>query len=176
MSSVSDMIYNTARMKSTFGSAQKDLFKIVDKLIENDNVKKLLYYQDKNSLDKPNLTAEQSIDLIHKNIRVIPRLPIEEDVKSYIIIGFDNFVPNETNPVYRDNIITFDVLCHLDTWIMSDYKLRPYLIMGEIDGMINKKKLNGIGTAEFIGANQLILSDELAGFTLTYKVINDADR
>ena len=45
--------------------------------------------------------------------------------------------------------------------------------MGEIDGMLNKSQLNGIGTVEFIGANQLLLSSDLAGFSLTYRVIND---
>ena len=45
--------------------------------------------------------------------------------------------------------------------------------MGEIDGMLNNSKLNGIGTIDFIGANQLLLSSELAGFSLTYRVIND---
>ena len=94
-------------------------------------------------------------------------------MQSYIIIGFDGFATNANNPEYRDNIITFDIICHLDSWVMENYQLRPYLIMGEIDGMLNNSKLNGIGTIDFIGANQLLLSSDLAGFSLTYRVIND---
>ena len=35
--------------------------------------------------------------------------------------------------------------------------------------MLNNKKLTGIGTLEFLGANQIILSDEFAGLTLMYQ-------
>lgn len=159
--------------ETTFLTAQKDLFKIVQKFINNEKLKKLLFYPVKDALDRKNLTSEETLGLLHKNIRVIPKLQVNEDVQSYIIIGFDGFTTNANNPEYRDNIITFDVICHLDSWVMENYQLRPYLIMGEIDGMLNNSKLNGIGTVEFIGANQLLLSSELAGFSLTYRVIND---
>ena len=159
--------------KTTFATAQKDLFKITEKFIENENLKKLLFHQSKDALDQECLTDAETIGLLHKNIRVIPQLPIDEEVMSYVIVTFDNFTTNAKNPEFRDNIITFDVICHLDTWVMNNYQLRPYMIMGEIDGMFNKKKLNGIGTVEFMSANQLLLSGELAGFTLMYRVIND---
>ena len=159
--------------ETTFLTAQKDLFKIVQKFINNEKLKKLLFYPVKDALDRKDLTSEETLGLLHKNIRVIPKLQVSEDVQSYIIIGFDGFITNAKNPEYRDNIITFDVICHFDSWVMENYQLRPYLIMGEIDGMLNKSKLNGIGTVEFIGANQLLLSSDLAGFSLTYRVIND---
>ena len=159
--------------ETTFLTAQKDLFKIVQKFINNEKLKKLLFYPVKDDLDRKDLTSEETLGLLHKNIRVIPKLQVSEDVQSYIIIGFDGFITNAKNPEYRDNIITFDVICHFDSWVMENYQLRPYLIMGEIDGMLNKSKLNGIGTVEFISANQLLLSSDLAGFSLTYRVIND---
>ena len=159
--------------ETTFLTAQKDLFKIVQKFINNEKLKKLLFYPVKDALDRKDLTSEETLGLLHKNIRVIPKLQVNEDVQSYIIIGFDGFTTNVKNPEYRDNIITFDVICHFDSWVMENYQLRPYLIMGEIDGMLNKSKLNGIGTVEFISANQLLLSSDLAGFSLTYRVIND---
>ena len=159
--------------ETTFLTAQKDLFKIVQKFINNEKLKKLLFYPVKDALDRKDLTSEETLGLLHKNIRVIPKLQVNEDVQSYIIIGFDGFTTNTKNPEYRDNIITFDVICHFDSWVMENYQLRPYLIMGEIDGMLNKSKLNGIGTVEFISANQLLLSSDLAGFSLTYRVIND---
>ena len=159
--------------ETTFLTAQKDLFKIVQKFINNEKLKKLLFYPVKDALDRKDLTSEETLGLLHKNIRVIPKLQVSEDVQSYIIIGFDGFITNAKNPEFRDNIITFDVICHFDSWVMENYQLRPYLIMGEIDGMLNKSKLNGIGTVEFISANQLLLSSDLAGFSLTYRVIND---
>lgn len=53
---------------------------------------------------------------------------------------------------------------------MLDFDLRPYRIAAEIDTIINNKKLTGIGRTEFLGCNQIILSDEFAGLTLMYMV------
>ena len=38
--------------------------------------------------------------------------------------------------------------------------------------MFNEKHLTGIGELQFLGANQLILNDEFAGFTLIYQAIH----
>ncbi len=159
--------------KSSFLTAEKDLFNIVDKLLSNENLKRLLYYPTRDALDKPPLTQDETTAMIHKNIRVVPRLKIDETVESYIIISFDDFMTNENNPEFRDNLIIFDVICHIDTWAMQNYQIRPYKIMGEIDGMLNGKKLNGFGTVEFINAKQIVLNSELAGYTIMYRVVND---
>jgi len=37
--------------------------------------------------------------------------------------------------------------------------LRPYKIAGEIDAMLNKTKLTGIGEVEFQGADDLLLNE-----------------
>lgn len=159
--------------QTTFLTAQKDLFKLVQKFINNEDLKRLLYYPTKDALNRPALTSEQTLGLIHKNIRVTPKLPLDEDIQAYVIISFDGFTPNNNNPEFRDNLITFDIICHMDYWVMENYQLRPYMIMGEIDGMLNKNKLNGIGNIDFVGANQLLLSEDLAGFSLMYRVVND---
>ena len=43
--------------------------------------------------------------------------------------------------------------------------------------MFNNKHLTGIGKLEFMGANQIILNDEYAGFSLMYQAIHgDEDK
>ena len=44
--------------ETTFLTAQKDLFKIVQKFINNEKLKKLLFYPVKDALDRKNLTSE----------------------------------------------------------------------------------------------------------------------
>ena len=51
-------------------------------------------------------------------------------------------------------------------------QLRPYRIAAEIDSMFNDKHLTGIGTLQFLGANQIILNDEFAGLTVMYSAIH----
>ena len=103
------------------------------------------------------------------------RMPEHEEVKSYMIISCDNFTPNKENPYYRDCTITFDIICHLDYWDIGNYRLRPLKIVGYIDGLLNNAKLSGIGELNFLGCNELILNEDLAGYSLSYRAIHGND-
>lgn len=158
--------------KSSFLSVDKDLSLIVDKILSNNRLKKLLYYNSKDCLERENISAEESLALFGKNILIIPKAPIDPSVLTYIIIRFDTFTPNATNPEFRDNIINFDILCHFDQWDIGDCQLRPYRIAAELDSMLDKKRLTGIGLVEFLGAEQGVLNSEFGGLTLTYYAIH----
>lgn len=154
--------------KSSFLAQEKDMGIIVDKIMKNTRLKKLLYYNTKDALDRPALTEDQSLELFGKNIKLVPKLYVDGSVLTYIIISFDNFIQS-SNPEFRDNIIEFDIICHFDQWQLQDFALRPYKIAGELDSMLDKKRLTGIGLLEFLGANQIILTDEYAGLCLMYR-------
>ena len=154
--------------KSSFLAQEKDMNIIVDKIMKNARLKKLLYYNTKDALDRPALTEDQSLELFGKNIKLVPKLYVDGSVLTYIIISFDNFVQS-SNPEFRDNIVEFDIICHFDQWQLQDFALRPYKIAGELDSMLDKKRLTGIGLLEFLGANQIILTDEYAGLCLMYR-------
>lgn len=158
--------------KSSFLSTEKDLEIVVNHLCKNERLKRLLYYTTPDAIDKPNLDDEQMIQLFKKNIKLIPKLYVDGSVLNYVVISFDNFIPNDTNPEFRDNIIEFDIVCHYDQWHLKDYQLRPYRIAAEIDSMIDKTHLTGIGKLEFLGGNQIILTDEYAGLCLMYTAIH----
>ena len=158
--------------ESSFLSLEKDMGIIVNMIMKNDRLKKKLYYTTKDCINKPNLTEDETISLFGKQIKTVPKLYVDGSVLNYIIIGFDNFVSNDTNPEFRDNNIEFDIICHFDQWQLNDFELRPYRIAAELDSMFNNKRLTGIGEIEFIGAKQVILTDEYAGICLMYKVIH----
>ena len=86
-----------------------------------------------------------------------------------------NFVENANNPEFRDNIISFDIVCHFDQWQLEDFELRPYRIAAEIDSMFNDKHLTGIGSLQFLGANQIVINNEFAGLTLMYSAIHGGE-
>ena len=165
------IIKNYSIPHSSFMSVDKDLAIITEWMMKNKNLCKILYYTDRDALDRPNLTDKQRLDLFGKQIKIVPKLYIDGSVLAYIVISMDNFIPS-ANPEFRDNIISFDIVCHLDQWQLKDFQLRPYRIAAEIDSMFNNKRLTGIGKLRFIGANQIILSDEFAGLSLTYEAIH----
>ena len=186
------MVKNLAMspFQSSFLSCEKDAEIILRKLfIESrpysDDLKRLLVINTKDCLDdKTNPIYLEKIqkttlpDLIEKGyIKLSPKLNFGEfeEVKSYILISFDNFVPNAKNPQFRDCTVTFDIMCHIDNWDLGNYRERPIKIVGFIDGILDNSKLTGIGTFQMMGCNQLILNEDLAGYTLMYIAIHGSD-
>ena len=168
------IINNYSIPHSSFMSVDKDLSIITDRMLKNKNLCKILYYTDRDALDRPNLTPEQRTELFGKNIKIVPKLYIDGSVLAYIIISMDNFTPS-ANPEFRDNIISFDIICHFDQWQLKDFQLRPYRIAAELDSMFNNTRLTGIGELHFMGANQIILNDEFAGITIMYEAVHGGE-
>ena len=158
--------------KSSFLSVEKDMNLIIDKLLANKRLLRLLKYTTKDCINQPNPSEDEELEMVGKNIKSVPKLTVDGSVLNYVIVNFDNFTPNMTNPEFRDNIIQFDIICHYDQWQLAEGQLRPYRIAAEIDSMFDGSHLTGIGTLNFIGASQMIVSDEYAGITLLYNAIH----
>ena len=72
--------------KSSFLSTEKDMQIIVDMIMKNDRLKKMLYYTTRDCMSKPNLTEDQTLDLFGKQIKTVPKLTIDKTVLNYIEI------------------------------------------------------------------------------------------
>lgn len=158
--------------KSSFLSIEKDSEIIVNRLCSNERFKRLLYYTTPDAIDKDNLNDEQMIELLQNNFKFVPKFYIDGKVLNYLAIYFSNFYPNATNPEFRDNTIEFDIICHFDQWLLKDFQQRPYRIAAEIDSMMDKTHLTGIGRLEFIGATPVNINDEYGGVCLMYNAIH----
>lgn len=169
-------IDNVKNPESAFLAQEKDMRIIVDRMAANQRLRKLLYYTTPDALRKPEVSDQNFVKMFGKNIRNLPKLYIDKDVLNYIVISFDNFAPNGDNPEFRDNTIEFDIVCHYDQWQLDDsFQLRPYSIAAELDSMLDKKHLTGIGQLNFVGAQQIILTDEFAGLCLLYDTIHGGE-
>ena len=177
-------------LKSSFLSCEKDTDTILRKLfIESrpysDMLKRLLVISTKDCLDnetselyKKKIQEASVKKLIDDGyIQLFPklRLPENEEVKSYIIVSCDNFSPNNDNPYYRDCTVNFTIVCHLDCWDLGNYRIRPLKIAGFIDGILNEAKLSGIGTFNFVGCDEVVYNEDLAGYTLIYRAVHGND-
>ena len=115
------MVIKSPEPKSSFLSMEKDTRLILNTMLKNPRIKRLLYYNSPDCLDRPNLNDDETIGLIGKNIKIIPKLYVDNSVLNYIVISFDNFTRNFLNPEFRDNIIEFDIVCHYDQWTLKDF-------------------------------------------------------
>lgn len=177
-------------LKSSFLSCEKDTDTILRKLLiesrpYSDMLKRLLVISTRDCLDNETSEIykkkiqEMSVKRLIDDgyIRLSPKLNLyeNEEIKSYIFITFDHFSPNANNPEFRDCIVNIDVLSHTDYWDIGDCRQRPIKICGYIDAILNKARLSGIGTLNFMGANQLIFDDDFSGYTLMYSAIHGSD-
>ena len=176
--------------ESPFFSCEKDTKTIVEKLFVDtkpysDYLKRLLVINTKDCLDdKENPKYIQKIketqvkDLINKGyIRLNPKLKLgeHEEVKSYIVISYDNFTPTETNDQYADCILMIDIICHSDYWDLGDFRIRPIKIAGYINGLLNGARMSGTGKLQWIGMNEIVLTEELSGYCLMYSATHGVD-
>lgn len=184
-----DTRINENQFSSSFLSCEKDIEEILKKLFitshpYSEELKRLLVINTKDCLENDGETVlktlnQMTLPQLRKQgyIKLEPKIKIKEheEVKTYIIISCDNFVPNATNPYYRDCTVTFDIICHTDYWDLGNYRLRPLKIAGYIDGILNNARLSGIGTFQFLGCSQLILDENLSGYTLMFQAIHGND-
>lgn len=183
------MVDATIKCKSSFLSCEKDIEEILYKLFiqgrqHSENLKRLLVIPNKDCLiNVTNIEYKKAVEkadlnYLRKNgyLKLEPQIKSSEheDKKSYIIISFDNFTQT-SNPEFRDCTVSFDVICHIDTWDIGNYQLRPLKICGYIDGLLNKTRLSGIGTFHFLGCSELILDHNFAGYTLMYEATHGSD-
>lgn len=176
--------------RSSFLSCEKDAETIIKKLFVDsrpysDYLKRLLLINTKDCL--VDTTNQVYIDKIKKTsvadmrqqqvIKLSPKLAMgeHEEVKSYVLITFDNFSPNKENDYYRDCIIEIDIVCHTDYWDLDGFAVRPIKIAGYIDGILNNAKLSGIGTLDFLSCNEIVLNQELSGYCLMYRAVHGSD-
>lgn len=180
----------TNNFNSSFLAFEKDIETILRKLFIESNpysevLKRLLVINTKDCLDNADSPAikeklkNMSLAKLRQEgyIKLEPKIamPEHEEVKAYIIMSCDNFTPNDTNTYYRDCTVSFDIICHLDYWDLGNYRIRPLKIAGYIDGILNEAKLSGIGTFNFLGCSELVLNEDLAGYTLIYRAVHGND-
>ena len=180
--------YLNTPFKCSLYSCEKDAEAIIKKLFVtsrpySDMLKRLLIINTKDCLDDSN----KNYDTIIKNtsvkeldegkyITLVPKINMKEheEVKSYIILTFDNFTPT-SNPEYMDCTVSFDIICHTDYWDLGDYKLRPVKIAGIIKGLLDDARLSGIGKLQFMSVSQLVLSEDLSGYSILFQATHGND-
>ena len=145
-------------------------FNIANKLMQNQNLCRLLKYQVRDPFsDKyPNVDG---VDLLNKQIMIVPKIFDDSTEKtSYIVAIFSSFKTNQLNPDFKISKVRFDIACPYDEWVLNDKSLRPYLMMQEIDNMFNGAQMAGIGTLQFVRAESIVLTPQIGGYSMLYEI------
>lgn len=183
-------ILNQEEVPSSFLSLEKDLEIICSRLIVENNkyseyIKRLLMIQSPDCLDNTtnqiyeDTVKKESLAALkqHKYIRIVPQLKMKEneEMKSYIVISFDDGQPTDGNGYFTEHNIMIDIICHFDTWDLGQFRLRPYRIAGYIDVLLKDTKLTGLGKLELVSWNSLVLNEDFGGVCLQYRTVHGVD-
>lgn len=147
-----------------------NLQKICSRLMANDQLINLLYYEDLDPLNQKLLNEQQKQKLFNDLICIVPRVGTREDSRSVIAIYIPKASSLSGNKEFKNVIIAVDIFVPLNQWIIKDSNLRPFAIMGEIQSSLNDKTVNGLGKIKGGDFELVTLTDEMSVYRQTYMI------
>lgn len=148
-----------------------NLIRIAKKLMENQDLCKLLVNTDLDPLNKIKHPDEiKASSLLHKNIRVIPLVTAEEQsTQSKIVLSFDEgeILHNSDNETIS---LMVNIYCPFVEWKITGETLRPFAIMSEIRKSLQDKRINGLGEIRYLGFNMAAITEEMGIFLMRFKI------
>ena len=149
----------------------ENLQKIFKRLQTNQNLLKLLYYTDKDPLNKPDLTEEQiKKEVFEKLIKIVPRVGPKETATSLISLKVMRGRPVSSNNEFENTAISIEIFTPMTQWLIKDESLRPFKIMGEIKKSLKDKTINGMGKMMYTGYDLNFLTDEISAYEMTFNI------
>ena len=142
---------------------------IIKRLLENQDLLKLLYYTDKDPLSHEDLTQEQiQNEVFEKLIKVVPRVGPKETAHSIVALRIARARGLATNNEFKTVNISLEVFVPMTQWIIKDTNLRPFAIMGEIQKSLNGKKIEGLGKLTGGDFSLNFLTEEISAYEQTF--------
>lgn len=147
--------------------------KIMQRLLANQNLLKLLYYTDKDPLSQPDLTEKQiQNEVFDKLVKITPRVGPKETAHSIISMRFTRGRRNMNNNEFENISIAIESFVPLTQWIIKGTNLRPFAIMGEIQKSLNGKTINGLGKLMGGDFDLNFLTEEISAYEQSFSLIS----
>lgn len=147
--------------------------KIMQRLLANQNLLKLLYYTDKDPLSQPNLTEKQiQNEVFDKLVKITPRVGPKETAHSIISMRFTRGRRNMSNNEFENISIAIESFVPLTQWVIKGINLRPFAIMGEIQKSLNGKTINGLGKLTGGDFDLNFLTEEISAYEQSFSLIS----
>lgn len=149
-----------------------NLQKIMRRLLDNQDLVKLLYYTNKDPLYENDLTELQiQKEVYEKLIKIVPRVGPKETANSIISLRVTRGRENPQNGEFQNISIAIEIFVPLTQWFIKDSNLRPFAIMSEIHKSLNNKVINGLGRLQGGDFDLNFLTDEISCYEMNYSII-----
>jgi hypothetical protein len=145
------------------------LQKIIGRLLENDDLIKLLYYEDKDPLSKVALDKDtKQEEIFEKLIKIVPHVGTNEDSKSRVVVYITKAGKHPRNDEFKNIEIHISVFVPLTNWIIKDTNLRPFAILGQLQSSLDGKVINGLGRLGGGDFELKLLTEEMSCYEQIY--------
>ena len=143
-----------------FEKLNDDIQALADKILEDQDLCKLIYYPDNNPLDQPIVNGKRHI-LDKRLLLFTPKIELADTVGTYVLIRVPNFRPSKGGH-YISTLLLFDVYVHSKIQVIyykdsegnSKKGDRAMLILDRIEKMMESMDI-GIGQDSLNGGGEV---------------------
>lgn len=148
-----------------------NLQKIINRLVANDDLVKLLYHENDNPLEDISLTKEQKQkEVFEKLIKTVPRVGTKDTAKSIVVVYVQRAAKIPGNKEFKNVRILVDVIVPLTQWYIKDANLRPFAILGRIQESLDDKTINGLGKISGGDFELNFVTDDVICYQQTFEI------
>lgn len=149
----------------------ENLQKIVKRLLANDELVKLLYYEQDDPMGQSVLSAEmKEQEVFEKLIKTVPRVGTKDTAKSIIVVYVQKAGKLSGNKEFRNVKILVDVIVPLTQWYIRDTNFRPFAILGQVQSSLDDKTVNGLGKISGGDFELNFVTDDVICYQQVYEI------
>ena len=156
------------------GALAGELDTIMSLLVNNDDLTRLVFYDDDNPLKQPVLTVAQKRSLINKKLVKRKNLDIISQTSgSFISVRLNHFAPDPDNPNAITHTADFYVVCHRGNIETKDGE-RDLLIVETLSKIFYLQNSVGNGKPKLRAIEDLVFnSNDFNGYLVSFIIQND---
>ena len=149
----------------------ENLQKIVKRLLANDELVKLLYYEQDDPLSQSALSPKmKEQEVFEKLIKTVPRVGTKDTAKSVIVVYVQKAGKLSGNKEFRNVKILVDVIVPLTQWYIRDTNFRPFAILGQVQSSLDDKTVNGLGKISGGDFELNFVTDDVICYQQTFEI------
>lgn len=144
--------------------------KIIEKMLTNEDLCKLLYYSSDDPLAQP--PVPNPYGLIWTHIYPLPKTEeADTEVKTFLRVYFSLERIGDTNKGFTKTFFTIDIISHINAWKING-NIRPYAVMKELKDVFNGKMIPEISSKPvyYEGGGLQRYSDMYYGMSIRFHI------
>lgn len=155
-------------------AVERALVEIQLVLFNDPTIRKLLYYDTPDAIEKEAPTIQELADYI-KVEPIADFALLNYERNSFIMIDISNIavLPREAGKNVVEAVGAIGVFTKLDLWLLKDKRLRVNAIADRIMSILHELKLTAVGPINIIQLRRLNISQDLSGVMVGFSFNDD---